>query len=396
MRWVLIFLFSLYSFSLYASPTTEFLIVPSCLLENDFKYDELAKSENLHFIKTDEMDLLASLNVKDHSTCRGFLNVTMAWHNYARHHQSNSMNFLKKYLPKSTPSDFTHTYKVQYQSQVQALIEKINIAMLTDTIKTLTKFPDRYVDSDNGVQAADWIRGQLDALIKTSGRNDVQITVFPTINKGKQPSIMMKIGKNLKTPAVILGTHMDTLERLYEYRPGADDNASGVATLLQTAEILLNSQYKFKKPIYLIWYAGSEKGKLGAQSVVANFKRNNIAIDSVLQLDMTGYVSGNGPSIGLMDDFTDTELTAFIADLTSAYVQLPAGSVRCGFACSDHIAWYENGNRVAYPFETMEDESNPYIHTRDDKQSKISVDHVADFVKLSLGFAVELAGLGEG
>jgi bacterial leucyl aminopeptidase len=65
--------------------------------------------------------------------------------------------------------------------------------------------------------------------------------------------------------------------------------------------------------------------------------------------------------------------------------------MRCGYACSDHVSWYLNGNRVAYPFEVMDDRGNPYVHTRRDTIDKISVNQMSHFVKLSLAFVVELA-----
>jgi leucyl aminopeptidase len=211
------------------------------------------------------------------------------------------------------------------------------------------------------------------------------------MNKAKQSSVIVKIGSHLTGPGIIIGSHMDTLDSEHEYKPGADDDASGVATLLETARVILSSHQQFKKPLYLVWYAGEEEGKLGSQSVVQDFRRRNIPVAAVMQLDMTGFASKNGMGIGLTDDYTDTGLTAYLADLVTNYVKLPVGAVTCGYACSDHVSWYQNGTPVAYPFETMDDVGNPHVDTRNDTVEKLSVSHIADFVKLSVAFAIELA-----
>jgi leucyl aminopeptidase len=184
---------------------------------------------------------------------------------------------------------------------------------------------------------------------------------------------------------------MDTLSHHIIKKPGADDDASGVAVSLETARVLLNSHYKFKRPIYFVWYAGSEEGKLGAQSIVRYFNHKQIKVDAVLHLDMTGYTDKDNVGIGLTDDATDAALNTFVSDLITTYVKKPVGAVRCGFACSDHVLWYRNGNRVVYPFETLDDQGNPYVHSSDDVIKRLSIGHMEDFVKLSVAFAVELA-----
>ena len=110
-----------------------------------------------------------------------------------------------------------------------------------------------------------------------------------------------------------------------------------------------------------------------------------------MQLDMTGFVDRENNGIGLTDEGTDAGLNAFVSDLVINYIKLPAGAVHCGFACSDHVGWYNHASRVVYPFETMNDTGNPYKHTTDDVLKKLSLVHMVDFIKLCVAFAVELA-----
>ncbi|WP_170131726.1 M28 family peptidase [Aquicella lusitana] len=377
----------------YAGTSEQFLVVPRCLLSgNSFRYEELASLKWLRLIKITDLHPLQAAVVKKEARCRGFINVTRAWRDYSKRKQLDAAAFLSHYAPASRRGDLTRHYKIQYQNEVNSLVREIDTAQIRRELSKLTHFPDRHLHSEDGARAAQWIRQQAKTLIASSERKDTELLLIPTEGHSKQPSVMMKIGKALSEPGIVIGAHLDTIDSVDESQPGADDGASGVATVLETARLLLNSHLQFNKPIYLVWYAGSEAGKLGSQSVVQYFKRHHLPVDSVLQLDMTGYVGADGePQIGLADDSTDAGLTTFVADLVTAYVKLPVGVRRCGYACSDHVIWYQNGNRVAYPLETMDETSNPYVHKRRDTMDKLSLTHVRDFVKLSTAFAVELA-----
>lgn len=384
---ILLLSFSTLSFAQQA----QFLVVPDCLLAKHFPYELLGKEKDLRLIKTSKLKEFQAVRVKLPFYCRGFINVTEEWQHNLASKNKDVTAFLQSYLPALRPSDFTRRYKIQNKEKVTELLQRIDPKLVSTNLNLLANLPDRYVNSDSGVYASKWIKQQLKSIAKASGRDDIAIYTLATNNHARQASVVIKIGKELNEPGIVMGAHMDTIDSTNEYQPGADDDASGAVTLLETARVLLESDMQFNKPIYLIWYAGEEAGKLGSQSVVQNFNRNTIAVDSVLQLDGVGYV-GKELGIGLMDDFTDAGLTAFVADLVGTYLKLPVGAVRCGYACSDHFTWYQNGNRVAYPFSTMDDEGNLKVHTRKDTVDSISLDHIMDFVRLSLAFAVELAG----
>lgn len=384
---ILLFLFAIKS---YSQVNEQFLVVPDCLLGDEFSYAELAQAENLRLIKTSQLARLQTASIKKPRHCRGFMNVTHDWQRYSLRRNSKAAQFLQRYLDYGELSDLTRGYKIQHQSPIHSLIAEINARQVENHVAELSAFPDRYADSESGQEAADWIESQVKKMAAASGHNDIEIYKISTMGV-KQPSIVLKIGRHLTGPAVVIGAPMDTLAASFHHKkPGADDNASGAATILEAARVLLDSSYKLKKPLYFIWYAGEKAGKLGSQSVVKHFNQNSISVDAVLQLDMTGYLNKSNTGIGLVDDFTDGGLTAFVADLVAVYVKKPAGVVRCGYACGDHASWYLNGNRVAYPFETMDDKGNPYARTHKDTADRVSVVRMLDFVKLSIAFAVEL------
>jgi leucyl aminopeptidase len=93
----------------------------------------------------------------------------------------------------------------------------------------------------------------------------------------------------------------------------------------------------------------------------------------------------------LMTDNSDAHLTNFLEELIHAYVKQPVKRSRCGYACSDHASWYHEGYAASIPFESHMDTFNPDIHSPRDTMDKLSLDHMTNFAKLSVAFAVELA-----
>jgi len=67
----------------------------------------------------------------------------------------------------------------------------------------------------------------------------------------------------------------------------------------------------------------------------------------------------------------------------------------CGYACSDHASWDRAGYAAAFPFEAPFGEANPYAHTDQDTIAILNIDHGLQFVRLGIGFMVELGGVAQ-
>ncbi len=72
--------------------------------------------------------------------------------------------------------------------------------------------------------------------------------------------------------------------------PGANDNASGIAGVLEAARIL--SQYKFPTSIIYVGLSGEEQGLFGGKIMAQNAKAQGWDIVGVLNNDMIGNIKG--------------------------------------------------------------------------------------------------------
>ncbi|MBV9575248.1 MAG: M20/M25/M40 family metallo-hydrolase, partial [Gammaproteobacteria bacterium] len=343
----------------------QILIAPNCLVEQLEKpYKTLSANANFSLFAIDFDALNDISTVKNTKPCGHFKNVTQDWNDFNKHHAMTSAN-AKLFLENNLmPHKIIHAspYQIQYPKQVAELFNQLNPQAMWDNLTTLSNYKDRYANSDNGLQAAKWLQAQIETLAKDNHRDDVTVYTITTGTDYKQPSVIAKIGTSSE-PGIVISAHMDTLSSTGSKKPGADDDGSGSVTVLETARTILSSNMRFKKPIYFIWYAAEEEGLVGSQAVVAEFKKNNIPVDAVLHFDLTGYAYKNSPAMWLITDNVNADLTNYLETLINTYVKQTVKRTECGYACSDHATWTENGYAAAIPAETAYENTNPVIHT---------------------------------
>jgi hypothetical protein len=92
----------------------------------------------------------------------------------------------------------------------------------------------------------------------------------------------------------IISAHYDHLGSTNStYYPGADDNASGVALLLELANLIKSSVQQFPMNITLAFFSAEEQGLLGSRYFVHHSPLFNSDIERCLNFDMVGFVKNN-------------------------------------------------------------------------------------------------------
>lgn len=96
--------------------------------------------------------------------------------------------------------------------------------------------------------------------------------------------------RNRQNRPILIGAHYDTVPG----SPGADDNASGVAVLLELGRLLKESPGNW--PIQLVAFDMEEYGLLGSRAYAAHLKRQRQKLRLMLGLEMLGYRSSESGS----------------------------------------------------------------------------------------------------
>ncbi|AOA60637.1 Putative aminopeptidase [Komagataella phaffii CBS 7435] len=294
------------------------------------------------------------------------------------------------------PSNDTFHFK-----QVNSLIGEIDIGRMQAFLGRFSSFFTRFYKSDKGLQSSIWLQGELVQLaLKDPSRFNVTTVEHPW----KQNSAIFTIyGENVdpskgKGDIVVVGCHQDSINLLFPNilrAPGADDDGSGVTSNLEALRIIVESGLKFHNTVEFHFYSAEEGGLLGSQQIFSSYRAAEETVVAMLQQDMTGYIQkaldhGESDHFGLITDHTNANLNSFLALLIDAYTSIPYKETECGYACSDHSSALEHGYPSAMVFESSFAYTNPFIHSTQDTIDKINFPHMAEHVKLVLGYVVEL------
>ncbi len=283
-------------------------------------------------------------------------------------------------------------YSINQGSQVNARIGEAREIRIRKMIQKLSSFKNRYFESETGLESQEYIFNEWKSI--GSGRSDIEVKKFKH-NSWPQDTIIA-VMRGSSDEKIVIGGHADSIagwwNRSRATAPGADDNASGIATITETFRVLVESGYRPEKTLVFAAYAAEEVGLRGSKEMAESFKKNNDTVLGVLQLDMTNY-NGSDWDIALVSDFTNEEQNKFLGSLIDTYLpQLKWGYDRCGYACSDHASWTGQGFPASAPFEARKSKMNPHIHTGRDtlSQSGDNANHALKFVKLALAYVIEL------
>ncbi|HJS35522.1 MAG TPA: M20/M25/M40 family metallo-hydrolase [Pseudoxanthomonas sp.] len=293
-------------------------------------------------------------------------------------------------------------YTLDNQATVSRWLPQVQEQRLYDTINHLSSYRNRYFASSHGRTSAEWIRDHWQSL--AAGRSDVTTELFTACtNCSTQPSVILTIrGWDLPNDVVVLGAHLDSINGSTPYdpnqhAPGADDDASGIATLTETLRIALADGWQPRRTVKFMGYAAEEVGLRGSNAIAQSFRASGVNVVSVLQVDMTNYKSGAVTDMKLISDYSNTNLKNFFITLFDTYLApmgLTRGSVACGYACSDHASWTNAGYPAAMMFEAGDPGGSfPYIHTPYDTLATMgeSAQHSVKFTQFALAYLGETA-----
>ncbi|MEN9865917.1 MAG: hypothetical protein RL748_1507 [Pseudomonadota bacterium] len=353
----------------------------------------LKSQEQVYLVQVEE-DLLPEFSAtlhEDNHRCGGFIFHAS---------QAEGSAALNRTLSTPTFAQTRPSYIIRNQAAVNAALPLMQDANIAQTITDLsTNFPNRYFNTSGGVNASNWLKNKWQTMAQ--GRSDISVSQIA--HGWAQSSVMLTInGSDNGAEVVVIGAHLDSINLRNRTEtaiaPGADDDASGVASMTEALRAMLASNYKPRRTIKLIAYAAEEVGLRGSGEIAKDFYNRGVNVVGVLQLDMTNY-KGSANDIYIFGDYTDRAQNTFLENLITTYQPtLTVGRDVCNYGCSDHASWNNNGYPASMPFEATLGQSNKNIHTTADTlaNSGNQALHALKFAKLAASFAIELGSEGPG
>lgn len=297
----------------------------------------------------------------------------------------------KKSERNRTPFTITETEIV-----LQAL-ELVISENIENHILTLEAYGSRFHTFASATQAVLDLKTKWETMIADAGRTDITVQLYEHINT-PMPSLILTIaGSENPDEFVIIGSHIDSISTPLEDAPGADDNASGVATITEALRVLLEMEFVPQRTIEIMAYAAEEIGLVGSAEIAEYYSTLDVNVIGYVNFDMTNF---NGSALDIyisLDTYTSPNLNDFLIALLDHYNStgphaLTYDFTLCNYGCSDHYSWALQGFEAAFPFEASFGQHNQNLHTPNDLFS-ISGDavHATKFAKLALQFLIEAA-----
>ncbi|KAF9218621.1 Zn-dependent exopeptidase [Gyrodon lividus] len=287
--------------------------------------------------------------------------------------------------------------------QVTKVIKALSTAGPRANLEKFSSFRTRYYRSETGRESQRWLLSKIRQITKESASPELQslITITEVHHSWGQHSIVARINgsSTVDHRIVVIGAHQDSANSWpFLPSPGADDDGSGTVTILESYRVLVASGFKPQRPVEFHWYSAEENGLLGSQAVAQSYATQGLEVYAMSQYDMTAWVKrGTREEIGVIVDFVDDTLTKYNKQLIDAYLSIPYVDTKCGYACSDHASWSKAGYPAIFTIEaSFENSNHANIHTSNDRidiSSEFSFEHMLEFSKLAVAFAIELGEL---
>ncbi len=204
---------------------------------------------------------------------------------------------------------------------------------------------------------------------------------------------VIRAGAANKLPgAIVLGAHLDHLgmggggnaldPNVHAVHNGADDNASGVAALIEAAQLIAKQKGTLQRDVYIIAFSGEEEGDLGSDFYTKHADMKGVV--AMINMDMVGRMRNNhlivngGESAPEWKELVQPACDAVRVDCTIG------GS---GYGPSDHMSFYIAGVPVLFMFTG----NHLDYHTATDDADKINAAGGARVAMIAADVAMRVA-----
>lgn len=284
-------------------------------------------------------------------------------------------NAMKILRPLSSMNDVAHytpvisNNKSKADPQITLALKDVSISNLQGTVEKLASYKNRSAGSADNQAAVAWLTSEF-----------ARIGIPPQIECYK-PNACSIIGTKQGTEDtkdfMMVIAHMDSVGKDFA---GADDNASGTASLLEMARVL--STIPTNKSIRFFITNGEEGGLLGAIDYAKKLEKNGEIknIKFAVAMDMVGYNKN-----GIVELETNKEYEAganLMATLAKTYTSLNS-KITLNAWGSDHVPFLERGVETILTIEDWSTKT-PCYHTKCDTPDTLNYVYAGEITKLNI------------
>lgn len=256
---------------------------------------------------------------------------------------------------------------------IQGAVDSVSESNLAGTVSTLQDINSRNSYSDTLYDAETFIVSSLKNLGFT--------ITYQKFRPDMAPNVIATWAPNEDASEwVVAGAHLDSRSEdnmsKTDRAPGADDNGTGSACMLELARLVNQTSVEHNRGLRICLFTGEEQGLIGSRAIASEWAEEGVNVYAMANADMLGYTSTPEIEQAFMDRSMDPALTQYARDITAAYVPgLPtAFTTAC---CSDQQSFYENGYSSVGFFESSNSATAyPSYHKKDDLLENLSTEQL--------------------
>jgi hypothetical protein len=269
-------------------------------------------------------------------------------------------------------------------SMVSNLVAQVSLDRLRVDILTLQNFKTRYASTAQCEAAGDFILQRFQQMGLSAATDPFSFEG----NYASRNIVAVIPGKVAPARMILACAHYDsTSNNPRVSAPGADDNASGTAALLELARILATEKFDFS--IVLLCVSAEEWGLYGSAHYARQARQEGAEIIAVVNLDMIAYPGSQQRVLDVIGNRQSEWLADRFIAIAQPYVGLRLTKViDPSLTWSDHSSFWDQGFAALCG---IEDSNNPYYHRSSDTLETLDLFFATEAVQASLAAVAELA-----
>jgi Zn-dependent M28 family amino/carboxypeptidase len=281
---------------------------------------------------------------------------------------------------------------------INSVVSSISRNNIEKWITELASFHTRHTKSKYINEIANWLKSKLEHISQIN----INFHHYEEGGYNLKNVICEKAGSS-SDQVILVCAHYDSrvedLEDKNSRAPGADDNASGVAVLLEVARLI--SILNLGKSIFLAFFSGEEQGLWGSAHYAKQIKHDNVNLYRLINLDMVGYPPRNGKTtvtverdIGNKVTTNDKDSQAFANKMEQMALDYTDLDVVLGpIYDSDYMPFEALGYVTIGCYDGGATIENTHYHSVTDDICFVNMDYVVSVAKMVLASVLKEAAI---
>lgn len=270
---------------------------------------------------------------------------------------------------------------LRYNQVIDSFVQRVNVDSIYSFLYRMQTFQTRYSYTDSCRKAENWAYNKF-----LSWGYDVEF--FPYVYQGNiwRNIIATKWGAD-SGDIFCITAHLDaTSDTPYLKAPGADDNGSGSAMVLETARIL--KDFNASHTLRFILFTGEEQGLIGSSFYASYADSLNMPLRGIINFDMVGYTDDANIDLSISTNQPFAWLVDFQKVMADTYTALTVHLSYSAAPGSDHWPFLMHGFPASFSIEYSGSHWYPYYHTTKDTVGNLNPILLREVAKMAVASMV--------